>query len=166
MMNIAPLLAYCIRNYMRTCYVFAALALSGLSFNVQASKVIDVWTYYSSPPFSLSSDQHSLTQVLFRELSSRSEGRWTFKVSYLPRKRINLNLGKDRQGIVVWTNPLWFNDKEESKYSWTNRVVWGRNEIVSLKGTPVEYEGAKSLIGKRFGGVLGHHYVEIDPRTQ
>ncbi|MCL9781300.1 hypothetical protein M9194_07640 [Vibrio sp. S4M6] len=125
-------------------------------------KVINVWTYYRTPPFSIEDDKHDLTSILFHIMSINSKGKWRFKPQYLPRKRINYLLNEGQQGIVVWANPSWFDDREKTKYYWTQRVVSGRNEIVSLNSAPVNYTGPHSLFGMRFGGVLGHNYVDID----
>ncbi|WP_431689328.1 substrate-binding periplasmic protein [Hahella sp. NBU794] len=141
------------------CIVFGAL--------VQAATTVQVWTYYDSPPFAIDPQGDDLTSTLCRVLTEKSGGEWVFKPQYLPRKRINhyLESGAE-QGLVLWANPLWFQDKEETKYAWSDRVVWGANEIVSLRESPVEYTGPESLEGKRFGGVAGHHYVGIDDLAQ
>jgi len=115
-----------------------------------AKEVIKVWSYYSSPPFSLQDDKYDLTQILCRELTKKSKRKWTFRPKYTPRKRINQHLQRNIQGLVLWANPVWFRDKGETKYDWSKRVIWGSNEIVSLKKNPVEYTGPESLIGKKF----------------
>lgn len=149
-------------NMWKVCLFMMPLLLF-ISFDTLAAKTVEVWSYYTAPPFSISNDKrHDLTTILFQELTVRSKGKWIFKPKHLPRKRINFNLKNGVQGIVVWVNPLWFGDKEKKKYDWTHRVVWGANEIVSLKSDPIDYKGPQSLFGKRFGGVRGHRYIGID----
>ncbi len=127
-----------------------------------SAEKIAVWTYYSTPPFSINTEKTDITSFLAKHLTRESGGKWVFEAQTLPRKRLNSYLAENQQGIVVWANPLWFKDKEEQMYDWTERVVWGSNEIVSLQTHPVPYDSAESLAGKRFGGVGGHHYVGID----
>ncbi|MGF1740071.1 transporter substrate-binding domain-containing protein [Vibrio profundum] len=141
---------------------FSIVSLVFLIPGAYAETKINVWTYYPSPPFSVPKDGLSLTQILCKELTNKSNGKWVFEPKYLPRKRINHNLAQGKSGIVLWASPVWFGDKEESKYDWTERVVWGQNEIVSLKGSSIEYTGPESMKGKRFGGVFGHYYKDID----
>ena len=64
--------------------------------------------------------------------------------------------------MFLWANRIWFGDKSETKFDWSHRVLWGSNEIVSLKTDLVEYTDPKSLFGKNFGGVLEHNYLGID----
>ncbi|WLQ16145.1 amino acid ABC transporter substrate-binding protein [Hahella aquimaris] len=128
----------------------------------RAETVVPVWTYYTSPPYGLHSDGYDLTSILCVELTRNSQGKWRFEPQSLPRKRIDNYLERGDQAVVAWVSPSWFGDPDEVGYDWTRGVVWGRNEIVSLKLQPVEYDGPESLIGKSFGGVLGHRYVGID----
>ncbi|WP_431689329.1 amino acid ABC transporter substrate-binding protein [Hahella sp. NBU794] len=132
------------------------------SVNSRAEIVVPVWTYYTSPPYGLHSDGYDLTSIMCAELSKLSGGKWRFEPQSLPRKRIDSYLERGDQAVVAWVNPSWFGDKQEEHYDWTHGVVTGRNEIVSLKLHPVEYHGPESLVGKSFGGVLGHRYVGID----
>lgn len=135
---------------------------AGASGSSAEGETVELWSYYFSPPFSIAEDGQDITSFLAAECTRFSEGRWTFEARSLPRSRLNAYLQEGQQGVVVWANPIWFGDRDETLYHWTERVVRGRNEIVSLASQPVEYEGPESLIGKSFGGVRGHHYVGID----
>lgn len=127
-----------------------------------ASEQIPIWSYYESPPFGISEDKSDLTSFLANYLSNQSEGKWSFVAKYLPRTRLNKYLDEKQKGTVIWANPIWFGDKKEQRYDWTNSVVLGRNEIVSLQKNAVPYQEPASLSGKRFGGVRGHRYIGID----
>ncbi|MCG8609908.1 MAG: transporter substrate-binding domain-containing protein [Pseudomonadales bacterium] len=129
----------------------------------QSETVVPVWTYYDSLPLGVDAQGKSLTMIISKILSDNSSGKWRFTPEYLPRKRIDHYLAKkEQEAIILWGNPIWFGDKDETRYAWTQRVVWGANEVVSRKNSPVEYSNPESLIGKRFGGVAGHRYVGID----
>ncbi|ABC30330.1 ABC-type amino acid transport/signal transduction systems, periplasmic component/domain [Hahella chejuensis KCTC 2396] len=147
---------------MRSRFGLALMIWLLLGADSRGETVAPVWTYYTSPPYDLHGDGYDLTTIMCAELTKRSGGKWRFEPQSLPRKRIDSYLERGDQAVVVWVNPSWFGDMDETRYDWTRGVAPGRNEIVSLKTQPVEYTGPESLIGKSFGGVLGHRYVGID----
>ncbi|WP_163831804.1 type 2 periplasmic-binding domain-containing protein [Spartinivicinus ruber] len=140
----------------------AAVFLALLSWITLAAEEISIWTYYESPPFGINNDGSDITNFLANHLTNNNSGKWIFSAKYLPRTRLNKYLEENQKGIAIWANPIWFGDKNESRYNWTNSVVLGRNEIVSLKENAVPYQEPSSLIGKKFGGVRGHRYIGID----
>ncbi len=145
------------------CVLLLFLNLLFCSFSLNAAvTTVPVWLYYDSPPFALDPHGNDLTTVLIKQLNQHSQGKWQFDVEYIPRKRIDNRLDAGQSGVVLWANPLWFHDQNEQQYEWTNSILAGRNEIVSLQEKSIEYLGPESLIGQRFGGVLGHYYVGID----
>ena len=142
--------------------IFIVTLLTIFSCSSTAAEQIPIWSHYDSPPFGVSEDKSDLTNFLARYLSNNSDGKWTFVAKYLPRARLNKYLEEKQKGIAIWANPVWFGDKDEKRYDWTNSVVQGKNEIVSLQDSPVPYQEPSSLSGKRFGGVRGHRYIGID----
>ncbi|MDE1461214.1 transporter substrate-binding domain-containing protein [Spartinivicinus poritis] len=142
--------------------LLAAIFLTLFSYTSIAGEEIPIWSYYESPPFGVNEDKSDITSFLATYLTSHSGGKWSFISKFLPRPRLNKYLEEQQKGIAIWANPIWFGDKSETRYDWTNSVVLGRNEIVSLKESPVPYQEPSSLTGKKFGGVRGHRYVGID----
>jgi len=138
------------------------LALLLTSFISKAAEIIPMWTYYKTLPFSLSQDKKDITHYLARYLSKASKGKWLFKPVYIPRKRIELYLLSGKKGIVAWVNPTWFNDVSEQNYNWSQAIVFDKNLIISNASNPILYQSPESLIGLRFGGVIGHKYQGID----
>jgi polar amino acid transport system substrate-binding protein len=138
------------------------LSVSASPF-IAAETVIYVWTYYDAPPFNIEKSETNLTRVFCDELTANSQGKWRFIPSYIPRPRLLPFLeDKNKKAIVAWVNPIWFDDKNLSKYLWTKEIFINRNEVISNSANPIEYDGPESLVGKKLGGVLGHSYADID----
>ncbi|UAA39180.1 transporter substrate-binding domain-containing protein [Paraneptunicella aestuarii] len=124
---------------------------------------IPVYIYHLKPPLVVSA--HEKTGVYYdieRYLNSHI-AEYKFETVYIPRKRIDLMLEQKKlDGIVLGVNPVWFQDKDEDKYLWTARVLTDRDEIISLRDTPIEYFDLDSLKGKIVGGVRGFYYHGIN----
>lgn len=119
-----------------------------------------VYTHYDSAPF-FNAQRHGLTADLASELSKRSAGRYEFVVQLTPRRRIDFILSDPNwQGIVPWVTSAWFRDEAQTKYAWS--VPLFNDADLVLSHHPFNYAGPESLIGMRFGGVLGHRYVDIE----
>ena len=95
-------------------------------------------------------------------LTTQSQGRYTFETQYLPRKRLNQKLAVAEPGIVLWVNPVWFDDADREKYLWTAALLEDRNEVLSRHDNPVHYHDPRSLQGLKLGGVIGHTYSDIE----
>ncbi len=114
---------------------------------------------YNFGPFSINQETaKGLTYDFSNLLTKKSKGTFKFLVSELPRKRINLYLAEGVEAMVIWGNPIWFGDKDKIKYDWSKGILKDKNVVISLKSSNIEYKGPKSMIGLRFGGVLGHKY--------
>jgi len=130
------------------------------------AEIIPMWTYYKTLPFSLTQNKDDITHYLANYLSKASKGKWLFKPVYIPRKRIEQYLLSGEKGIVAWVNPIWFKDANEKNYNWSQVIVFDKNIIISNASNPIFYQSPESLIGLRFGGVLGHNYQGIDELVQ
>lgn len=87
----------------------------------------------------------------------------SFKLVYLPRKRLQLQVERgELDGIVIGMMPHWFNDVAEKKYLWTAAFGTDRYVIVLPAGLPVGPSGAGALAGRTVGMVLGYSYPELD----
>jgi polar amino acid transport system substrate-binding protein len=149
----------------RIILVLMMICSLGLPPSAYAVKIIKLWTYYDYPPFITDiAAKRGLTYDFadFLGKHPKNKGRYQFDVQILPRKRIDTYLMEGKQGIVVWTNPLFFDDQAKLKYRWTTALWSDSQDVISLVEKPVEYSGAaSSLFGLRIGGVLGHNYIGI-----
>ncbi|MES2300101.1 MAG: hypothetical protein V4582_23910 [Pseudomonadota bacterium] len=126
-----------------------------------ARENIPLYTYYADAPFGVDVER-SLTVKLALWMSKKSQGRYQFIATYIPRLRLDKAIGQpDWRGVVAWTNPNWFDDGAQTKYLWTRGILHDASLVVSLRAKPVLYENSDSLNGLKLGGILGRHYVEL-----
>lgn len=125
---------------------------------------VSVWVYHDFPPFVVDKSAGAgLSFALADMLTQTAEGQFRFEVEVLPRPRLNQRLWAGERGIVLWVNPAWFGDIDQSRYLWSDAVLFDRNVVVSPRNTVFQYDGPRSLIGHPFVGIRGHSYTGVDP---
>ncbi|MDO6720630.1 transporter substrate-binding domain-containing protein [Psychrosphaera sp. 1_MG-2023] len=126
-------------------------------------KYNSLYTYYSKPPFIVDVQKKAgLFYDFARYLSEKNPGA-VFNVIYIPRKRLEQQLKNGQlDGPILGVNPLWFNDKHETKYLWTAPIYNDIDDFVSLKTSPFEFKDITSLYNKSFAGVSGLYYVDLN----
>ena len=145
------------------CTVLAACFLAFSATTSVAAETIGVLTYHTHPPF-ITGQKQGLTYDLADFLTSKSSGRFVFKVTPMSRPRLNKAIEQSEAAIVPWVNPAWFKDKAETRYLWSRYpLMEDANGIVSRQDARIDYEGPASLSGLKFGGIRGHVYTGIDP---
>ncbi len=137
--------------------------LASLSLPLHATERVEIWSYNLSPPFHLS-DGQGLSSALVDLLNQHAanDGHLDFFLHELPRKRLDLNLQRGRPGIVLWATPRFFEPASVEGMRWSAPLLLDRQDVISRRDAPVEYDGPQSLLGLRLGGVLGHRYPELD----
>jgi polar amino acid transport system substrate-binding protein len=139
------------------------LSLCYCSFLCAKEKpLVTIYTYHEKPPLvTNAAKQQGMYYDFTRRLNAMS-AKYHFEMVSIPRKRIKLMLANGSlKGILLGVNPVWFSDKDETKYLWTPRIFSDRDEIVSLLNQPIEFIKPQSLQGKIFGGVRGFYYFGI-----
>jgi len=128
-----------------------------------AQKRVEVWTYHFSPPFVLDGER-GLSQAFVDLLNDdpRNAGRFRFELLELPRKRVDRRLADDRPGVLLWATPSFFSQAQTANAKWSHPLLLDQQDFVSLLDVPFEYEGPESLHGLLLGGVLGHHYPDLE----
>lgn len=125
---------------------------------LSAAENIVVYSYYTYPPF-CTSDSTGLSYDLIKILNSYSQGQYTFVLKHYPRKRIDMILEEKRKAIVLFVHWSWMNDQNRTKYLWTSSIMTDRNEVISHKDNPIQFDGtAESLHGLTLGGIHGRVY--------
>ncbi|MBF0144806.1 MAG: hypothetical protein HQL84_02280 [Magnetococcales bacterium] len=145
----------------------------------QEGEIIRLLTYHNHPPF-VTGHEQGVSYDLARMLTRFSAGRWNFQVRIVPRSRLDLELAPWIQGrcsgekrvddpachddwSLMWVNPSWgFGAGTGTTFRWVN-LFEDANAIISLKDTALDYQSPESLVGLRFGGMRGHHYLGLDP---
>lgn len=129
----------------------------------QSAENITIYSHYEMPPF-VTSKEEGLTYELANKLNELSNGKYNFNVEILPRKRLDSVIeSEDWRGLVPWVNPVWFNDKNKRRFSWSKVIMRDENLVISHQLKPVVYDGPSSLKNLTLGGIVGHRYVEIEP---
>lgn len=124
---------------------------------------VEVYTYHTHAPFIID-DEHGLTYDLAGYLTEKSNGVYDFTVLAMTRARIDKILEEKVEGIIPWVSPDWFSDKT---LLWTRgELMLDGNTVISSMDLKLDYSGPESVKGLRFGGVRGHHYVDIDPLVE
>lgn len=140
--------------------LICSLAFLSFSLPLWSQEPIKLLTYHVHPPF-VNGPQEGLTYSLAQFLTQRSEGRFSFEVEELPRKRLDLAIQKEGSWVALWSNPIWFGDAQQEKYLWVP-VMEDNSVILSPGDAPVNWESPDSLRGMTFVGMRGHRYVGID----
>ncbi len=146
------------------CRIAFAMLLFSSIVNA-APKQIDVWTYYTAPPF-ITAEGEGLSHDFIALLNRHTAGQYQFNLQVIPRTRINRHLKDELPGLVLFVNWIWMGDKQKSKYLWSPAILSDRNEVASrMRGkvpTQIHYKGADSLKGLVFGGELGRKYKGLE----
>ena len=142
-----------------------------LLFSIQAVGIekinVDVYVYHLKPPFIVSNTNMLGLYFDFSAYLNTKTDKYHFETVFVPRKRIETMLStKKLNGILLGVNPIWFKDKDETKYLWTENIYQDKDEFVSLLENPVEYLGTESLTGKVLGGIRGFYYFGIDEQVK
>jgi len=136
-----------------------------LSCPLLAKEKVTVWSYYEFPPFVTSLLGKAGLSFDFVEMLNLFEDndQYEFELKIVPRKRLDNYLANGNAGVVLWVNPLFFNDANKTRYSWTNRVLEDEQSFVSRASDPFIFKNAKSLMqpGFTLGGIRGHMYAGI-----
>jgi polar amino acid transport system substrate-binding protein len=129
-----------------------------------APEQMPLYVGYADPPLSTARPD-SLTIRLAAALTEQSHGRYAFKATQLPRKRLAMTIADPAwKGVVAWANPAWFNDTAMRRYLWSAPFMTDTNLIVSTREHPLDYSGdIQALAGLRIGTIFGHRYPDLDP---
>jgi len=119
------------------------------------------WTYYIFPPFVLENGK-GLTHDFIELLNQQAQGRFSFHLEVMPKRRIEMNLDMHNPGIVLFVNPAWMNLTDTLVARWTPTLFHDRNVIISNVARKVDFEGAESVRGLKLGGVFGRKYLGLE----
>ncbi len=140
-----------------------------------------VYTYHDKPPYfshyrylrksatqSTEVEQVDSAEGLypaFIELLNQSQQQWSLSLKHLPRKRLQLRLDQNRlDGAVIGVNPLWFSDKKQIKYLWSEGFINDR-DVIAVKGSSdIKYTTLEDLHGLRFAVPRGWYFVGISEK--
>lgn len=148
---------------MRPLLFIVLTLLTLMSSNVHAKKVVHLYIYHNKPPFIVNlKEKKGLYFDLADYLTQRSFI-YTYSAVYMPRKRIDHIIENNTlNGVVMGVSPIWFGDRNETKYLWMPAFYTDKDEFISLKSSPFEYSGSASLVNKSVASVAGYYYFNIN----
>jgi polar amino acid transport system substrate-binding protein len=146
---------------MKRLFICGLLILIGISQVVRAETIMLVSQYDYAPW--VNHDGSGLNALLAKRLSEISAGKYEFKASTVPRRRLDEMLASGEDLLVAWVHPRFFGDNERVKYLWSGPLLTDVSYYVSPASAPLEYIGPESLTGKKFSASAGHVYGDIGP---
>lgn len=130
---------------------------------VGSTGAVVLYAYHLKPPFITDLEHRQGLYFDFADYANRKLGRPALRLEYEPRRRLERHVfSPDFDGAVIGVSPIWFKDKDESRFLWTPPLMHDRDEVVSRRRQPVEYTGPRSLDGKIFGAASGYYYFGVD----
>lgn len=152
---------------MRIDYFIPLIILSFMSIKGYAREEVNLYIYHNKPPFIV---DHQKEQGLYFDLATyltQRSSTYEFSATYMPRKRIDHMINNNTlDGVVMGVSPVWFGDKDETKYLWLPAFYADKDEFISLKPSPFEYQNKDSLINKSIATVAGYYYFNINEAVE
>jgi polar amino acid transport system substrate-binding protein len=145
----------------RLVVIFTILCLGALHAAARG-EVVNVYTSARVAPLLLE-DAHGIYPDMVEYLNRKKLGDLHFKLIYLPRKRLQLQVESGNlDGIVIGMMPHWFDDVAQKKYLWTVPFALDRYVVVLQPGQAYSATSPGALSGRSLGMVLGYSYPELD----
>ena len=146
------------KNLVVRLLVLCALLLAGGA----RADVVNVYTSANFAPLMLG-DGRGIYPDLITYLNRKKPGGLTFKLLYMPRKRLQVKLEEGSlDGLVIGMMPEWLADPEQKKYLWTVPFATDRFALVSLAAHPVSPEPGTGRGGRTVGITTGYVYPGLD----
>ncbi|SCK22511.1 hypothetical protein [Vogesella sp. LIG4] len=141
--------------------VLLAAATSGAE-PLRAAIRVPVYSEYSEPPFA-AEGSNSLSLRLADWLTAHAAGAYVFQAVSLPRKRLSALIAQPGwQGLVLWANPVWFDDVGMRRYAWSQPLMQDVDLVISRQELSLEYGDLGHYTALRLGGIAGHRYADVD----
>ncbi|MCH2057313.1 MAG: transporter substrate-binding domain-containing protein [Thalassotalea sp.] len=149
---------------MRLALAFLLLCIAvPISHGMETKKEVLVYSYHLKPPLVVDDKREIGLYFDIVTYLNKASDEYHFDLVYVPRKRIEVMMQEGTfNGILLGVNPVCFKGRDRTKYLLTDLVLSDRDELISLKTEPFEFNTPKSLNGKVFGGVRGFYYFGIN----
>jgi polar amino acid transport system substrate-binding protein len=149
------------RFIMKKCLVLLAMLLAAALCGIARAEVVLVYTSAQVAPLMVA-DGSGIYPDMVSYLNRQKLGNLTFKLTYLPRKRLQLKAESGQlDGIVIGMMPHWFDDADQKKFLWTAPFAVDRYVVVLPPGGAYVPGAAGALSGRTLGMVLGYSYPDL-----
>jgi hypothetical protein len=126
------------------------------------AEVVNVYTSANFAPLMLA-DGRGVYPDLIAHLNRKKPGGLTFRLQFMPRKRLQVKLEEGSlDGLVIGLMPEWLADREQKKYLWTEPFATDRFALVSLSKKPVDPQSRATRPGRTVGITTGYVYPGLD----
>ncbi|BBN81247.1 hypothetical protein PA25_12320 [Pseudoalteromonas sp. A25] len=141
--------------------VISLLFITSLSY---AKQQVNIYAYHLKPPYLIDVEEEEGLYFDLTGLLNQFQTTVVFKLEYMPRKRLNRDIEQNTlDGLIIGVSPVWFRDRQQTKFAWSLPFMNDRDEFVSHVKTPFEFENPISLYSKTIGGVRGYYYFQVAP---
>ncbi|OFA01573.1 ABC transporter substrate-binding protein [Duganella sp. HH101] len=142
-----------------------AMLSLGVLHGAARGEVVNVYTSARVAPLVIGGGGIYPDMVAY--LNRKKLGQLSFKLIYLPRKRLQLQVERgELDGIVIGMMPEWFNDAAQKKYLWTVPFAIDRYVIVLPAGQAYSASKPGALSGRTIGMALGYSYPGLEAWMQ
>jgi len=139
-----------------------AILCLGVLHGAAQGEVVNVYTSARVAPL-VTGDGGGIYPDLVDYLNRKKLGPLSFKLIYLPRKRLQLQVERgELDGIVIGMMPDWFNDGAQKQYLWTVPFDIDRYVIVLPAGQAYSETKPGALSGHTVGMALGYSYPDLE----
>ncbi|MGP4845880.1 hypothetical protein ACTXGQ_17230 [Marinobacter sp. 1Y8] len=127
-----------------------------------SARTVPVLTYHNFPPFVVDAKtRQGLSFDIVNILNALKLPGIEFKLAIHPRARLNRELRRQPEWLVLWANPAWFKDRDMITYAWSAPVFEDANVLVT-RDPDFDYSGPLSLQSMQMLGLREHSYQGID----
>ncbi len=122
------------------------------------AEVVNVYTSANFAPLMLG-DGRGIYPDLVDHLNRKKPGGLTFRLQFMPRKRLQVKLEEGSlDGIVIGLMPEWLADSAQQKYLWSAPFSSDRFALVSLATNPVDPARSAAHPKRTIGITTGYVY--------
>ncbi|HEX5341171.1 MAG TPA: transporter substrate-binding domain-containing protein [Duganella sp.] len=146
---------------MKKCLAVLAVLWACVLCGAARAEVIPVYTSAQVAPLLLP-DGTGIYPDMVAYLNRQKLDGLTFKLVYLPRKRLQFKVESgELDGIVIGMMPHWFDDSAQQKYLWTAPFALDRYMLALPPGSRYTPGSTGVLAGRSVGMVLGYSYPDL-----
>lgn len=129
---------------------------------IARAETINVYTSANFAPLMLG-DGRGVYPDLVDYLNRQELEGYSFRLQYLPRKRLQVKLEEGSlDGVVIGMMPEWLDDRRQTRYLWTAPFAADRFALVSLTSRPINPQVRRTLAGASIGVTGGYVYPGLD----
>ncbi|PRC95121.1 transporter substrate-binding domain-containing protein [Solimicrobium silvestre] len=130
--------------------------------NTIAAEKIEALSFYESPPYLTDPVSNAgLAADFAAYLNMALSEKYQIHLQFLPRTQVDKMMRRGDKACVLFIPSFIYNGVDNGPYLWTAPLFKDRQELISRKNHPFEFNGPASLFGVHFGAMLGHTFPQL-----